>query len=75
MSTATLDAKGLNCPMPIVKTKKAMKNLSGGDILTVEATDPGSVKDMEAFCRTTGHELVDSSDADGIYIYQIKKSS
>ena len=74
MSTATLDAKGLNCPMPIVKTKKAMKDLEGGDILTVEATDPGSVKDMEAFCRMTGNELVDSSEAEGIYIYQIKKS-
>jgi tRNA 2-thiouridine synthesizing protein A len=74
MSTATLDAKGLNCPMPIVKTKKAMKDLVGGDVLTVEATDPGSVKDMEAFCRMTGNELVDSSEADGIYIYQIKKS-
>jgi tRNA 2-thiouridine synthesizing protein A len=75
MSTATLDAKGLNCPMPIVKTKKAMKDLAAGDTLSVEATDPGSVKDMEAFCRMTGHELVDAAETGGVFTYVIKKSA
>jgi tRNA 2-thiouridine synthesizing protein A len=75
MSTATLDAKGLACPMPIVKTKKAMKGLNAGDTLTVEATDPGSVKDMEAFCRMTGNELVGTNETDGVYVYEIKKSA
>lgn len=75
MSTATLDAKGLACPMPIVKTKKALKGLAAGDTLTVESTDPGSAKDMEAFCRMTGNELIESNEADGVYTYQIKKSA
>ena len=75
MSTATLDAKGLACPMPIVKTKKALKALAAGETLSVESTDPGSVKDMEAFCRMTGNELLSSSEADGVYLYEIKKSA
>jgi tRNA 2-thiouridine synthesizing protein A len=75
MSTATLDAKGLACPMPIVKTKKALKDLAAGDTLSVESTDPGSAKDMDAFCRMTGHELMSSSEADGVFTYEIKKSA
>ncbi len=75
MSTATLDAKGLACPMPIVKTKKALKDLAAGETLGIEATDPGSLKDMEAFCKTTGHELVSSSEAGGVYVFEIKKSA
>lgn len=75
MSTATLDAKGLACPMPIVKTKKALKELAAGDTLSVESTDPGSMKDMDAFCRMTGHELMSSSEADGVFTYEIKKSA
>ncbi|NQV19806.1 MAG: sulfurtransferase TusA family protein [Rhodospirillales bacterium] len=75
MSTATLDAKGLACPMPIVKTKKALKDLAVGETLGIEATDPGSLKDMEAFCKTTGHELVSSAEAGGVYVFEIKKSA
>lgn len=75
MSTATLDAKGLACPMPIVKTKKALKDLAAGETLGIEATDPGSLKDMEAFCKTTGHELVSSGEAGGVYVFEIKKSA
>ncbi|HIF09677.1 MAG TPA: sulfurtransferase TusA family protein [Sneathiellales bacterium] len=75
MSTATLDTKGLICPLPILKTKKAMKELEAGDTLTVEATDPSSVKDMQAFCRVAGHELLACDEADGIYTYQIRKSA
>ncbi|PHS78408.1 MAG: response regulator SirA [Rhodospirillaceae bacterium] len=74
MATQTLDTKGLNCPMPVLKTKKALKGLSAGDTLEVESTDPGSIKDLESLCRSTGNEMVESSEADGIYKYLIKKS-
>ncbi len=70
-----LDAKGLNCPLPILRAKKALKDIAVGEILQVHATDPGSVKDFEAFCRQTGHELVESLEAGGIYTYQIKRTS
>ncbi|NQV54397.1 MAG: sulfurtransferase TusA family protein [Rhodospirillales bacterium] len=70
-----LDTKGLNCPMPIVKAKKAIKELSAGDELRIEATDPGSVADFAAFCRTTGNELVESGEANGVYTYLIKKTA
>ena len=70
-----LDTKGMNCPMPILKAKKAMKDMAGGETLTVYATDAGSVADFGAFCRTGGHELVESSEADGVFTYVIKKAS
>lgn len=53
-----LDARGLNCPLPILRTKKAINGLTSGQVLKVIATDPGSVKDMEAFCKQTGNEMV-----------------
>lgn len=71
---AELDARGLNCPMPILRAKKALKDLASGDTLKVMATDPGSVKDFEAFCRTTGNELLETSEDGGVYTYLIKKS-
>ena len=71
---AELDARGLNCPMPILRAKKALKDLAAGDTLKVMATDPGSVKDFEAFCRTTGNQLVETSEDGGVYTYLIKKS-
>ncbi|PCI39764.1 MAG: response regulator SirA [Rhodospirillaceae bacterium] len=74
MATQTLDTKGLNCPMPVLKTKKALKGLSAGDTLEVESTDPGSIKDLQSLCRSTGNEMIESSEADGIYKYLIKKS-
>ena len=74
MATETLDAKGLNCPMPIMKAKRAMKGLGPGDILQIEATDPGSVKDFEAFCRATGNELLESSEDNGVYLFLLRKS-
>lgn len=72
---AELDACGLNCPLPILKTKKALKDLAAGDTLKVTATDPGSVKDFESFCRTTGNTLLESSEDDGTFTYLIKKGS
>lgn len=69
-----LDAKGLNCPLPILKAKKALKDLEAGQILEILSTDAGSVADFEAFCRTTGHELLDSNQEGGLYTYHIKKT-
>ena len=68
-----LDTKGMNCPMPILKAKKAMNELAAGGLLKVLATDPGSVDDFSAFCRTGGHELVETSEADGVFTYVLKK--
>jgi len=73
MATETLDAKGLNCPMPIMKAKRAMKGLGPGDTLEIEATDPGSVKDFEAFCRATGNELLESGEDSGVYYFILRK--
>lgn len=72
--TTVLDTKGMNCPLPILKTKKAIKGLGAGESIKVESTDPGSVKDFEAFCRSTGNELVESSEGDGVYTFLIKKA-
>lgn len=73
--TTTLDTKGMNCPLPILKAKKAIKDLADGETLQVLSTDPGSVKDFEAFCRSTGNSLLDSSEADGVFTYMIKKGA
>jgi tRNA 2-thiouridine synthesizing protein A len=70
----TLDAKKLSCPLPILKTKKAIENVEVGEYLEVLATDPGSVTDFEAWTRSTGHELVDHSIDGDIYRYIIKRT-
>lgn len=75
MADMTLDAKGLNCPMPILKAKKAIATVPAGGTLEVLATDPGSVADFEAFCRSTGHELVESGQDDGVYRFLIKNAA
>jgi tRNA 2-thiouridine synthesizing protein A len=69
-----LDAKGLRCPLPVLKARKAMKDLPVGGILRVLATDPGAVKDFEAFCKTTGYRLVSSTQAGDILTFDIEKS-
>jgi tRNA 2-thiouridine synthesizing protein A len=69
----TLDLKGLSCPMPIVKTAQTMKGLTSGDLVEVFATDPGSVPDFAAWCTSTGNELVESTESDGVYRYVIRK--
>ncbi|HQY27520.1 MAG TPA: sulfurtransferase TusA family protein [Burkholderiaceae bacterium] len=68
-----LDARGLNCPLPIIKTKKALNDLSTGQVLRVTSTDSGSVKDMEAFAKQTGNELLSSGQEAGNYVFLIKK--
>lgn len=75
MADQVLDAKGLNCPLPILKAKKALKEVPAGGTLEVQATDPGSVADFEAFCRTTGNELLESKTEDGVYVFLIKHTS
>ncbi len=72
MADQVLDAKGLNCPLPILRAKKALKGMETGQTLEIIATDPGAVKDFEAFCRSTGNELVDSSQDGGTYTFIIK---
>jgi tRNA 2-thiouridine synthesizing protein A len=74
MATQTLDTKGLNCPLPILKAKKALGGLSTGDTLEVLSTDPGAVKDFEAFCRQTGNELLESGENSGVFTFLIKAS-
>ena len=70
-----LDARGLNCPLPILRAKKTIESLNDGQLLRIVATDPGSVKDFQAFCEQTGHELVDHNEADGEYLFTIRKTA
>ncbi len=70
-----LDTKGLNCPLPILKAKKALQGIPVGETLEVHATDPGAVADFEAFCRATGNELLRSTQDGDIYKFVIKHVS
>lgn len=72
MANMVLDAKGLNCPLPILKAKKALRDVPVGETLEVLATDPGSVADFDAFCRATGNELVESTQDNNVYRFVIK---
>ena len=72
MADMTLDAKGLNCPLPILRAKKSLKDVPRGGTLEILATDPGSVADFAAFCKTTGNELVESTANSGVYRFLIK---
>jgi len=68
-----LDARGLNCPLPILRAKKAINGLEVAETLKIIATDPGSVKDFEAFCKQTGNELVSTAEDGGEFTFFIKK--
>ena len=74
MADKTIDAKGVNCPIPILKAKKGIAEVPAGGTLEVLATDPGSVADFQAFCRTTGNELVERSESGGVYRFLIKRA-
>ena len=74
MADKVLDAKGLNCPLPILKAKKALKDVATDGTLEILATDPGAVADFQAFCRTTGNELVEHSEEGGVYKFLIRKT-
>jgi len=75
MADVTLDAKGLNCPLPILKARKALKEVPAGGTLEILSTDPGSIADFEAFCRQTGNDLVESSTEDSVYRFLIKRTA
>ena len=75
MADHFLDTKGMNCPIPILKAKKALVDVPAGEVLEIHATDPGAVADFEAFCRQTGNELVDWSEENAIYKFNIKKAA
>lgn len=68
-----LDASGLNCPLPILRAKKSIASLTSGQSLLITATDPGSVKDFESFCKQTGNELISSVEESGKFIFEIRK--
>ncbi|HHJ13681.1 MAG TPA: sulfurtransferase TusA family protein [Gammaproteobacteria bacterium] len=69
----TLDARGLNCPLPILRTRKALNTMTAGQTLQVIATDPGAVKDISAFCEQTGHRLVSTEQVHDEHIFLIRK--
>ena len=66
-----LDASGLNCPLPILRAKKALNGMEAGKILRIVATDPGSVKDFEAFAKQTGNELMESTEEEGKFCFKM----
>ena len=68
-----LDARGLNCPLPILRAKKALTDMASGQVLRIQSTDPGSMKDFQAFAKQTGNELLSQSEADKIYTFFLKK--
>ena len=70
---AVLDAKGLRCPLPVLKARKALKDVAAGGVLRVLATDPGAVRDFEAFCKTTGHRLLAHRVEGEVLIFEIEK--
>lgn len=74
MADMELDARGLNCPLPILRAKKSINDLESGQVLHIIATDPGSVKDFEAFCKQTGNELVSSGETNGEFTFDIRKA-
>ena len=74
MADQLLDAKGLNCPLPILKTKKALDTIEVGQVLKMISTDPGSIPDVAAFSRRTGHQIVQQSEGDGEYVFWLRRN-
>ena len=68
-----VDARGLNCPLPVLRTKKALNDIASGQVLRILATDPGSVRDFEAFCRQTGNALLQQSESDGVFVFVLRR--
>jgi TusA-related sulfurtransferase len=68
-----LDTRGLNCPLPILKAKKALTDMNSGQVLKVVATDPGSVRDFQAFARQTGNDLIEQSEAGSEFIHYLRR--
>ena len=74
MSETLLDARGLKCPLPVLRARKAIQGLAPGAVLHVLATDPGSVRDFQAFCDATGHTLEEQTEQDGAFSFRVRKS-
>ena len=74
MSAHVLDARGLACPLPVLRARKAMQTLAPGAVLEILATDPGTVRDFQAFCEATGHELLERREQAGEFTYRIRKA-
>jgi TusA-related sulfurtransferase len=72
-TTKELDTRGLNCPLPILKAKKALTEMASGDVLRILSTDPGSVRDFQAFARQTGHELVEQTSAGAEFVHLLRR--
>jgi tRNA 2-thiouridine synthesizing protein A len=72
MSDHVFDARGMKCPLPVLKARKLMRDLPAGDVLEVQATDSGAPGDFKHFCETTGHRLLESREQDGLYIIRIE---
>ena len=68
-----LDARGLNCPLPILRSKKALTDMASGQVLRVLSTDPGSVKDFDAFSRQTGNALLESTEKDKVFEFYLQR--
>jgi tRNA 2-thiouridine synthesizing protein A len=68
-----VDARGLNCPLPILRTKKALNDMLSGQVLRILATDPASLRDFQAFSKQTGNALVESTSNDGVYTYLLRR--
>ena len=72
MTEHVLDTKGLNCPLPILHTRKKLQSVPIGEVLEVLSTDPASVADFQSFCRQTGNELVEHTSDEGVYVFKIR---
>lgn len=70
-----LDARGLDCPLPILRTKKLLNEMAAAQVLRVVATDPGSMRDFQAFCRQSGHELLSAAQANAEFVFLLRKKS
>ena len=68
-----VDARGLNCPLPVLRTKKALNDMASGQVLRILATDPSSVRDFEAFARQTGNQLVHHAEQDGVFTFLLRR--
>ena len=73
MPDTLLDTRGLRCPLPVLRARKAIQGVAAGEVLRVLATDPGTVRDFRAFCEATGHELLEHAEQDGEFTFRIRK--
>ncbi len=74
MAETELDARGLNCPLPVLRARKALRALPPGEVLRLLATDPGAARDVKAMCDATGDRLIESQDSDGVLTFRIEKA-